>query len=168
MNGMPIVAQYPTVTARPRSIPVTVSTTPLVWLMSFYVFFLPMQLGGETVNFAPSDLFLGAALLFCLLRLRLVKSAWGVVHMAFILMFVASAGVSIYLHGTLNSYVLVKIVGLFTLFASYLCLTTSADSWHTIGRFIRIFIVAASLHSFVAVMALSWGFSADWMNYGDR
>ncbi len=168
MNGMPILA-HGIAHSRPLEYVGArrTSLTPLAWLMGFYVFFFPIQFGAETINFAPSDLFLGSAVLFCGLRLRLIRAAWSFLHLALVLVFFSAAGISVYLHGDLSTYVIVKIVGLLTLLASYLCLTNAADRWGEIERLARIFIVATSLHCLIAVVALKTGFSANWMNYGN-
>jgi O-antigen ligase len=140
---------------------------PLVWLLSFYIFFLPVQFPFGTINLAPSDFFLAGGLLLCLFRLRFVPRVWSLAHAALMLMFLGAAGVSVYLHGTMTSYVAVKIAGLLMLFASYYCLTTAASGWREIRRFMRIFIVAVSIHCMIAVIALKAGYSASWLNYGN-
>jgi putative inorganic carbon (HCO3(-)) transporter len=139
--------------------------SPLVWLMGLSVFFFPIQFEASTINLAPSDLFLGAAVVLCFFRLRFVRPAWSFVHMALILCFLWAAGTSAYLHGSVSTYVVVKIAGLFALFASYVGLTSAAARWREIRLLIRIFIFATSLHALIAVTALAAGISAPWLNY---
>jgi O-antigen ligase len=169
MTGTSTLAQPLPVSAPVSSIRLAgADLSPLVWLMGFYIFFLPIQFQTATVNIAPSDLFLGAALAFCFFRLRLLPATWGFVHIALVFCFLLAAGASIYLHGTVSQYVVVKISGLFALFASYLCLTNAASCWVEIRRAIRVFIFAASLHAIIAVAALAAGISPRWLNYGEE
>ncbi|HVY94778.1 MAG TPA: O-antigen ligase family protein [Bryobacteraceae bacterium] len=168
MSGVPIYVNQDFLPAQVRVKPaVAVQNRPLVWLMSLCIFFFPIQFPAGSINIAPSDIFLALALIVCLFRLRFVPAAWSLTHAALILVFLGAAGVSVYLHGTMSSYVLVKIVGLLALFASYLTLTTAAGTWREIRRFMRIFIVAVSIHCLFAVVALKVGYSAAWLNYGD-
>src|SRR5258708_30258386 len=51
--------------------------TLLFFLMSAWVFFLPLQFQGARMNLAPSDFLLGLALALGLGRLRLVAGAGG-------------------------------------------------------------------------------------------
>ena len=125
---------------------------PLIWLMSLYHILLSCPVSGIHDQLrTASDLFLGASLIVCLLRLRFVRGAWSMAHAALILAFLGAAGTSVYLHGAVSSYVTVKIVGLLTLYVSYLCLTTAANTWREIRRFMRIFIFAVGLHCLIAV-----------------
>ncbi|HVW11018.1 MAG TPA: O-antigen ligase family protein [Bryobacteraceae bacterium] len=168
MSGVPIYVNEGFLPAQARVRPaVAVQNRPLVWLMSLYIFFFPVQFPAGSVNIAPSDLFLALALILCLFRLRFIPAAWSLAHAALMLVFLGAAGVSVYLHGTMSSYVTVKIVGLLMLFASYLCLTSAADTWIEIRRFMRIFIVAVSIHCLISVVALKAGYSAAWLNYGN-
>ncbi len=169
MNGMSALAQDPYLVAPFR--PMTVirgRTTPLVWLMSLYVFFLPIEFSGATINFAPSDVFLALAVFFCFFRLRIVSGTWSFLHLALIACFLWSAGTSLWLHGSLSNYVIVKVGGLLILFVSYLCLTTAADSWREIRRLMRAFIFAVTLNCLVSVVALKVGISYPWLNYNNQ
>src|SRR5580704_14381945 len=135
MTGTSILAQSAPISApAPRFSAAGSQLSPLVWLMGLYVFFFPIQFGTSQINLAPSDLFLCAAILFCFFSLRLLPSVWSPMHIALILCFLGAAGTSIYLHGTISPYVVVKIAGLFALFASYLCLTNAARNWNEIRR----------------------------------
>lgn len=166
---MPIFVQDEFVAAPFRQPQVRVAyANPLIWLMSLYIFFFPIQFQASTINLAPSDVFLGLAMLLCVIRLRFVRGAWSAVHAALLLIFLGGVGTSVYLHGTMSSYVMVKIVGLFTLFASYICLTSAAATWREIRRFVRVFIFAVALNCLVSVVALKIGFYRPWLNYGNE
>jgi O-antigen ligase len=168
VSGIPIYVHDEFVPLEARTKPaVAAHNGPLIWLMSLYIFFFPIQFPAGTINIAPSDLFLALALLLCLFRPRFVPAVWSLAHAAFMLVFLGAAGVSVYLHGSMSSYVTVKIVGLVALFASYFCLTTAARTWREIRRFMRIFIIAVSIHCVISVVALKTGFSATWLNYGN-
>lgn len=167
MSGVPFYVQNDFLPAQVRVRPaVAAHNGPLVWLMGLYIFFFPVQFPAGSVNIAPSDLFLALGVILCLFRLRFVPAVWSLAHAGLMLVFLAAAGVSVYLHGTMSSYVAIKIVGLLTLFASYFCLTTAARTWREIRQFMRIFIVAVSLHCLISVVALKAGYSAAWLNYG--
>ena len=169
MNGMTALAQQsPYITAPfPRLTATRSQTTPLVWLMGLYVFFFPIQFAGSTINFAPSDVFLFLAVSLCFFRLRIVSGAWSLMHAALLLVFLGSAGVSLYMHGSLSSFVIVKVTGLFILCASYVCLTSVADSWREIRSLMRVFILSVSLNCLVSVIALKAGISFPGLNYND-
>jgi len=167
VSGVPIYVQNDFLPAQVRARPAAVAqNAPLVWLMSLYIFFFPVQFPTGSINLAPSDFFLALALILCVFRLRFVPAVWSVAHAALMLVFLTAAGVSVYLHGTMSSYVAVKIGGLLTLFASYYCLTTAARTWREIRSFMRVFIFAVSLHCLISVIALKAGYSAAWLNYG--
>jgi putative inorganic carbon (HCO3(-)) transporter len=138
----------------------------LFFLMSAYVFLLPVQFENATLNLAPSDLMLGLALVFGLGRLRWVAGAWSPFHACLVLVFLVSAFVSISDFGTVLPYAQVKVAGLVTLLAAYLCLTSAATDWTEIRSLLRTFVLATTLNVVVALVAFGTGVTVPGLNYG--
>jgi putative inorganic carbon (HCO3(-)) transporter len=138
----------------------------LFFLMSAYVFLLPVQFENASLNLAPSDLMLGLAVLLGLGRLRWVVGAWSPFHAGLVLVFLLSAFVSISNFGTVLPYAQVKVAGLMALLAGYLCLTSAATDWREIRSLLRTFVLATTLNVAVAIIAFEAGVSVPGLNYG--
>ncbi|HZS49460.1 MAG TPA: O-antigen ligase family protein [Bryobacterales bacterium] len=131
-----------------------------------YVFLLPVQFESNTMNLAPSDLFLALCFAIELGRIRIVRGAWSVFHAALVIIFFISTFVALNQLAKLTSYILIKDLGLLSLMGSYLCITSNCGSWSAIRSLLRIFIVAAALHALLGVVVYFSGVSVPRINYG--
>jgi putative inorganic carbon (hco3(-)) transporter len=137
-------------------------------LMGLYVFFLPVQFANAQINLAPSDAFLVLALALGLYQLRFRTEAWGLLHIAMMLIFLLGGAIGTTNAGFITNHIQVKVVGLFVLFAAYLCMSSAAREWDDIQWLLRIFVIATTLHVIVAVGAFAAGISVPWLNYGSE
>jgi putative inorganic carbon (HCO3(-)) transporter len=129
----------------------------LRWVLAGAIAFLPVQL--ETVfdlRFAPSDLFLILAVLLGVFVWRGVRSAWSMWHVGLLGLFVIGVFVKS-LFGTVTQFdFLQKLGGLILLFSFYVCLTTLADGWGDLRRFMRIFVISVTVQNSASCAAFLW------------
>jgi O-antigen ligase len=142
--------------------------TLLFFLMSAWVFLLPLQFQGTNVNLAPSDLVLALALVLGVRRLRFVAGAWGPGHAGLVLVFLLGAVLSISENGIAVQYVQIKVAGLIAMFAGYLCITSATPTWSAVRSLLRTFVLATTLHTLIALVAYAAGLSVPGLNYGER
>jgi putative inorganic carbon (HCO3(-)) transporter len=140
--------------------------TLLFFLMTAWVFFLPVQFQNANLNLAPSDLMLALALALGFGRLRLVAGAWSPFHAGLILVFLLGALFSISETGVVAHYVQIKVIGLIALFAAYLCITSATPTWAAVRSLMRTFVLATTLHALIALIAYAAGLTVPGLNYG--
>jgi O-antigen ligase len=130
----------------------------LLWLVAGYLILLPVQV--ETpfdIRFAPSDLFLLAALPLGIFTWRIGGPAWSLWHVAMIGVFVLWMVAKVLAVGSVPQFVLLnKLGGIVLLFASYLCLTTLADSWAKVRWLLRAFVTGVVVQNTVSVGLFLW------------
>lgn len=136
------------------------------WLLVLLLFCLPMQFRtGAGPRIAPSDLFLGLALLGSLWQMRVLKSAWSIWHLGLLLMFTGGLAVAAAGPGGVGSYALVqKGFGLILLFLLYAVLTAYAGDWTRIQGLLRAFVLSVAVHNLIAMAAFFADFQAPWIN----
>src|SRR5438270_4376384 len=131
-----------------------------------YVLFLPVQIEGHIMNFAPSDLFLIVGIIGAVGALRLVSSAWSLWHAALTLSVLVGTFMTFSRLGVLTSYVFVKVAGLFLLFASYALVTTVAKTWVDIRWILKVFLIGVVLNAACALVAYLLPHGIPGLNYG--
>jgi putative inorganic carbon (hco3(-)) transporter len=127
-------------------------------LLTLYVIFLPVQLQiVEGFNFAPSDVFLLAYLLFQSNRLQFRKGAWSIWHAALLPMMILSAWVGLEQNGELTSYVVVnKLLGVLWLLVGYGVLSSEMSSVAVIRSLARSFVASVSVVNIVSIAGFFW------------
>jgi O-antigen ligase len=127
-------------------------------LLTLYVVLLPVQFQVvEGFNFAPSDVFLLAYLLFQSDRLRFRKGAWSVWHVALLPMMILSAWVGLERIGELTSYVVVnKLLGVLWLLIGYGALSGEMSSVAAIRSLARSFVAAVSVVNIISIAGFIW------------
>jgi hypothetical protein len=127
-------------------------------LLTLYVIFLPVQFQiVEGFNFAPSDLFLLAYLLFQSSRLQFRKGAWSIWHAALLPMMILSAWVGFEQNGELTSYVVVnKLLGVLWLLVSYGVLSSEMSSAAAVRSLARTFVASVCALNILAIAGFFW------------
>jgi hypothetical protein len=138
------------------------------FLVAGYIFFIPVQISGRNVNFAPSDAMLVLAILAGLGRLRLAAPAWSTAHVGMLGIFFVSGFLSVSGRGELYSYVLLKAGGLVILFAFYIMITSAATDWDQIRMLLRTLILTVSAHCVFAMGMFLAGQYHPWLNYSNE
>ncbi len=142
-------AASPSGSVRRSSVPV---------LLILYAIFLPVQFQVvEGFNFAPSDIFLLAYLLFQSNRLQFRKGAWSVWHAALLPMMILSAWVGFERNGELTSYVVVnKLLGVLWLLIGYAVLSSEMSSLAAIRSLARAFVASVSVVNVISIAGFFW------------
>lgn len=129
----------------------------LRWLLAATIALLPVQL--ETafdLRFAPADLFLILALLLGIFVWRGVRSAWSPWHFGLLGLLVVGVFAKS-LFGVVTQFDFVnKLGGLILLFSFYVGLTTVADGWGDLRRFMRIFVISVTVQNTASCGAFLW------------
>ena len=130
----------------------------LGWLLAAAIALLPVQLETAVdLRFAPSDLFLLLTAALGVGVWRGVRPAWSVWHGALLGLFFVWILVKCLTVGSVSQFDLVnKLGGLVLLFSFYVCLTTLADGWNDLRRFLRIFVVSVTLQNIAVCAAFLW------------
>ncbi len=139
-----------------QSKPLRRSSVPV--LLTLYVVLLPVQFQViEGFNFAPSDIFLLAYLLFQSNRLRFREGAWSVWHAALLPMMILSAWVGLEQNGELTSYVVVnKLLGILWLLIGYGVLSGEMSSVAAIRSLARSFVASVSVVNAISIAGFFW------------
>ncbi len=146
----------------------------LRWLLTLFIFFLPVQFDVGPARAAPSDLFVIAYAVIGITSLRLRRHAWSVWHFGLIGVFLIGVFQAATRDGALTTYVFLnKFTGLAVLFISYAVITSAADSWEKVRWMLRTFVLAVGLHAAVSagsvLIAQALGQNPlPWMNYLGR
>lgn len=150
------------------------SINGLAVLIGAYVAFLPYLFEvGDRLNVAPADCFLLLIILISPGRLKYLKPAWSVWHLAIVLIFVASSFVAASRFGELDRYELLnKDAGLLLPLFSYAAITSSIAQWKDLRRILRIFVVSVAAENAVALggflTAYFFGIVTPFTRYGLR
>ncbi|HRJ18962.1 MAG TPA: O-antigen ligase family protein [Bryobacteraceae bacterium] len=141
-------------------------------LLGAYVLLLPVQVEYRVeMRIAPSDLILGVYLLVAAPAIRIVRNAWNGWLLAFALVLLFGAWVTVARSGVLPVYVAAnKLAGFGVVLASYLAITSAADSWTRIRWFMRMYVLGCTVNAVaaLAIYAYTWrtGTQVGWWNYG--
>jgi putative inorganic carbon (hco3(-)) transporter len=132
------------------------STVPV--LLTLYVALLPVQFQVvEGFNFAPSDIFLLAYLLFQSNRLQFRKGAWSIWHAALLPMMILSAWIGLQQNGELTSYVVVnKLVGVLWLLVGYGVLSSEMSTAAAVRSLARTFVASVCALNILAIAGFCW------------
>jgi putative inorganic carbon (HCO3(-)) transporter len=127
-------------------------------LLTLYVALLPVQFQVvEGFNFAPSDIFLLAYLLFQSNRLQFRKGAWSIWHAALLPMMILSAWVGLQQNGELTSYVVVnKLLGVLWLLVGYGVLSSEMSTAAAVRSLARTFVASVSALNILAIAGFYW------------
>lgn len=127
-------------------------------LLTLYVALLPVQFQVvEGFNFAPSDLFLLAYLLFQSNRLQFRKGAWSIWHAALLPMMILSAWVGLEQNGELTTYVVVnKLLGVLWLLVGYGVLSSEMSTPAAMHSLARTFVASVSALNVLAIAGFYW------------
>jgi putative inorganic carbon (hco3(-)) transporter len=127
------------------------------WLM-LYVILLPVQFRlGELLNFAPSDVFLLAYLLFQSNRVRFRKGTWSVWHSLLLPVMIFSAWIGVEQSGELTRYVVAnKLLGAVWLLIGYVVLSGEMSSILAIRSLARAFVASVSIVNLVSIAGFLW------------
>lgn len=141
-------------------------------MMAAYVLLLPVQVEYRVeMRIAPSDLVLVLYLLIAAPAIRVVREAWTGWLLAFALVLMFGAWVTVARSGVLPHYVAVnKLAGFGVVLASYLAITSAANSWERIRWFLRMYVVGCTANAAAALAiyaySLRTGQQVGWWNYG--
>ena len=132
--------------------------TGLPIVLTLYVIFLPVQFQVvEGFNFAPSDIFLLAYLLFQSNRLQFRKGAWSIWHAVLLPMMILSAWVGLQQNGELTSYVVLnKLLGVLWLLVGYGALSGEMSSIAAIRSLARTFVASVSVVNIISIAGFYW------------
>jgi putative inorganic carbon (HCO3(-)) transporter len=140
--------------ARPR--PTSRVSVPV--LLTLYVVLLPVQFQVvKGFNFAPSDLFLCAFLVFQPNCLRFRRAAWSIWHLALLPMMVFSAWVGVERIGELTQYVFVnKLLGALWLLIGYSALSAAMTSATAVRSLARSFVASVCVVNIISIAGFLW------------
>ncbi len=139
-----------------------------------YVALLPYQYAiQDHLRIGIADAFLAMYLMLHAGSMRLRREAWSFWQYAMILLFVMGLFVIALRQGYVTQYeVLNKMVGLLTLVAAYIALTTEAENWWSLRQVMRVFVLGVCVQNLVAVGALvasyTTGFHTTLLNYDNE
>jgi len=127
----------------------------LGFLVAGYAALLPYQVSvTHDLNFALADCCLILIPLLAPGQLKCRSHAWGIWHMALVLVFAAGTLISALNTGTLSRYALLnKDAGLILLLLSYAAITSAVSEWDDVRRILRVFTVGVVAQNVVAVGA---------------
>jgi O-antigen ligase len=127
-------------------------------LLTLYVALLPVQFQvADGFNFAPSDVFLLAYLLFQSNRLQFRKGAWSIWHAALLPMMILSAWVGLQQNGELTSYVVVnKLFGVLWLLVGYGVLSSEMSTAAAVRSLARTFVASVCALNILAIVGFYW------------
>lgn len=133
-------------------------------LLAVYLLLLPVQIKIVTgFRFAPSDLFLAAALVVYTAagRLEVRRGTISVWHLLLVVVFLASILVSAVRELDVTRYVLLnKGVGLLVLACLYLFVTSVVRDWSQLRWVLRVFLLGLAFHAVVGMAALAAFYTA--------
>jgi len=127
----------------------------LGFLVAAYAALLPYQVSvTRDMNFAPADCCLVLILLLAPGQLRYRSLAWGIWHVALVLVFAVGTLVIALNTGALSRYVLLnKDAGLALLLLSYAAITSAVSEWDDLRRMLKIFTVGVVAQNIVGLAA---------------
>lgn len=135
------------------------SQTGLERLLNFlvlaYVALLPYQIQvSRQMRVAPADLVLFAIALLVPGALRLPRYAWGVWHLALLMVFAVGTFMTALHSGQLSRYVVLnKDIGLLLLFFTYVVIVSAATDWERVRTILRVFVISVVFQNVIAVAA---------------
>jgi len=127
----------------------------LGFLIAAYAALLPYQISvTRDMNVAPADCFLILILLLAPGQLKYHRLAWGIWHVALVLVFAVGTLVTALYTGAISRYVLLnKDAGLVLLLLSYAAITSAVSEWDDLRRILRVFTVGVVAQNVVGVAA---------------
>ncbi len=127
----------------------------LGFLVAAYAALIPYQVPvTRDMNFAPADCCLVLIVLLAAGQLKYRRLAWGIWHVALVLVFAVGTLVTALNTGTLSRYVFLnKDAGLVLLLLSYAAITSAVSDWDDLRRMLRVFTVGVVAQNIVGVAA---------------